>query len=251
MDCFRQSLTENSYTRQEEMNFARCDQNQRARVSTLLSLAAAMAGYDYDARGLTHDVLWDRGEVFLLSRIALKIQNRPRVRDVLDVTTWEDGTKGAHMQRVYELRDQAGALRCAIRSDWVLVDPRTRRILRPESFTAKAITTCPLDIDCPPTRKVLLPRTGLEELGTRPVYWSDLDGNGHLYSGNYGDIAWDFLPADLRERTPSAFYINYSREATLDQELRLLGIRDGEDAYLMEGVGPGGTCFTCRCEFSK
>ena len=77
MDCFRQSLTENSYTRQEEMNFARCDRHQRARVSTLLSLAAAMAGYDYDARGLTHDVLWDRGEVFLLSRIALKIQDCP------------------------------------------------------------------------------------------------------------------------------------------------------------------------------
>ena len=181
--------------------------------------------------------------------LALKIQDCPKVRDVLDVTTWEDGTKGAHMQRVYELRDQAGALRCAIRSDWILVDPETRRILRPESFTARAFTVCPVAIDCPPTRKVALPREGLEELGVRPVRWSDLDGNGHLYSGNYGDIVWDHLPPDLRDRSPSAFYINYSREATLDQELRLLGIRDGADAYLMEGVGPGGTCFTCRCEF--
>ena len=43
MDCFRQTLTENSYSRQEEMNFAGCDQFQRARVGTLLSLAAAMA----------------------------------------------------------------------------------------------------------------------------------------------------------------------------------------------------------------
>ena len=249
MDCFRQSLTENSYSRQEEMNFARCDQHQRVRVSTLLSLAAAMAGYDYDARGLTHEKLWAMREVFLLSRIALKIHDCPRVRDVLDVTTWEDGTKGAHMQRVYELRDQAGALRCAIRSDWILVDPQTRRISRPDSFTAKPITVCPVAIDCPPTRKVALPRQGLEELGVRPVRWSDLDGNGHLYSGNYGDIVWDHLPPDLRDRTPSAFYINYSREATLDQELRLLGVRDGDDAYLMEGVGPGGTCFTCRCEF--
>lgn len=249
MDCFRQTLTESSYSRQEEMNFACCDRFQRVRISTLLSLAAAMAGYDYDARGLTHDKLWAMREVFLLSRIALKIQNCPRVRDVLEVTTWEDGTKGAHMQRVYELRDRSGALRCAIRSDWVLVDPETRRILRPDSFTAKPITTCPTTVDCPPTRKVALPREGLEELGLRRICWSDLDGNGHLYSGNYGDIVWDFLPADLRERTPSAFYINYSREATLDQELRLLGCRQGEDAYLMEGVGPGGTCFTCRCEF--
>lgn len=249
MDCFRQTLTENSYSRQEEMNFAGCDCFQRVRVGTLLSLAAAVAGYDYDARGLDHDKLWAMREVFLLSRIAMKIQDCPKVRDVLDVTTWEDGTKGAHMQRVYELRDQAGALRCAIRSDWVLVDPETRRILRPESFTAKPLTTCPVEIDCPPTRKVALPRAGLEELGSRRICWSDLDGNGHLYSGNYGDIVWDFLPPDLRERTPAAFYINYSREATLDQELRLLGIRDGADAYLMEGVGPSGICFTCRCEF--
>ena len=153
------------------------------------------------------------------------------------------------MQRVYEMRDQAGKLRCAIRSDWVLVDPETRRIARPESFTAKPLTTCPVAIDCPPTRKVALPRQGLEELGTRPVYWSDLDGNGHVYSGNYGDIAWDFLPPDLQERTPSAFYINYSREATLGQQLRLLGCRDGADVYLLEAIGPGGTCFTCRCEF--
>ena len=250
MDCFRQTLTDNSYTRQVEMNFAGCDRYQRARVGTLLSLAAAVAGYDYDARGLTHEKLWDMREVFLLSRIALKIQDCPKVRDVLDVTTWEDGTKGAHMQRVYEMRDQAGALRAAIRSDWVLVDPQTRRISRPESFTAKKLTTCPVEIDCPPTRKVLLPRQGLEELGSRRVRWSDLDGNGHLYSGNYGDIIWDFLPTDLRERTPSAFYINYSREATLDQELRLLGQREGTDVYQMEALGPNGTCFTCRCEFS-
>lgn len=251
MSDLKEILQENSYMRQHQLIFADCDRYQRARVSTLLSMAAAVAGADYDARGLTYEKLYERREVFLLSRIALRIHRDPKALQVVDVSTWEDGVKGAHMQRVYELRDQAGALRCAIRSDWVLVDPRTRRILRPESFTAKAITTCPVDIDCPPTRKVLLPRTGLEELGTRPVYWSDLDGNGHLYSGNYGDIVWDFLPADLRERTPSAFYINYSREATLDQELRLLGIRDGEDACLMEGVGPGGTCFTCRCEFSK
>ena len=248
MDCFRQTLTENSYTRQEEMNFARCDCFQRVRVSTLLSLAAAVAGYDYDARGLTYDKLYEMREVFLLSRVALRIHRDPRALQTVDVTTWEDGVKGAHMQRVYEIADSEGVM-VSIRSDWILVDPQTRRILRPESFTARAFTVCPVAIDCPPTRKVALPRQGLEELGVRRIYWSDLDGNGHLYSGNYGDIVWDHLPPDLRDRSPSAFYINYSREATLDQELRLLGVRDGDDAYLMEGVGPGGTCFTCRCEF--
>ena len=107
-----------------------------------------------------------------------------------------------------------------------------------------------MEIDCPPTRKVALPRAGLEELGSRRICWSDLDGNGHLYSGNSRrHRSGTSCRRICGSGPPAAFYINYSREATLDQELRLLGIRDGVDAYLMEGVGPSGTCFTCRCEF--
>ena len=51
---FKQYLMDDGYFRQEELIFADCDRNQRARVSTFLSKAAAFAGYDYDARGLTH-----------------------------------------------------------------------------------------------------------------------------------------------------------------------------------------------------
>ena len=249
MDCFRQTLTDNSYTRQVEMNFAGCDRYQRARVGTLLSLAAAVAGYDYDARGLTHEKLWDMREVFLLSRIALKIQNCPKVRDVLDVTTWEDGTKGAHMQRVYEMRDQTGEVRVSVKSDWILVNPATRKIMRPSAFTAKPIQTCDRVIDCPDPKKLLLPHEGLEELGTRQVVWSDLDGNGHLYSANYGDIIWDYLPCDLQEWTPREFYINYNHEATLGETLRLVGFRNEDGSYLMEALGPDAACFTALCVF--
>lgn len=69
-------------------------------------------------------------EVFLLSRIALRIHRCPRALQVVDVTTWEDGVKAAHMQRVYEITDREGLL-VSIRSDWILVDPQTRRIMRP------------------------------------------------------------------------------------------------------------------------
>ena len=80
------------------------------------------------------------------------------------------------------------------------------------------------------------------------MVWSDLDGNGHVYSGNYGDFVWDYLPADLQEKLPREFFINYSKEATLGQELRLVGCRQGSD-YLMEGLGPEGVCFSAQCVF--
>ena len=44
------------------------------------------------------------------------------------------------------------------------------------------------------------------------------------------------------------FYLNYSKEATLGQELRILGIRE-ENAYRMEGIGPNATCFTAMCVY--
>ena len=169
MDSFKTKLTENSYFRQEELTFADCDRNKNARVSALLRKAANYAGYDYDARGLTHEKLLEMREAFLLSRMAVKIHRCPRAREVLDITTWENGVKGAHMQRVYEMADQEGRLCASIRSDWILVDPVTRKILRPGSFTAKPLTVCPKEIDCPEPRKIILPREEAEELGVRTI----------------------------------------------------------------------------------
>ena len=164
MSDLREVLQENSYLRQKQLIFADCDRYQRARVSTLLSIAAAVAGADYDARGLTYEKLYEMREVFLLSRIALRIHRCPRALQVVDVTTWEDGVKAAHMQRVYEITDREGLL-VSIRSDWILVDPQTRRIMRPGTFTAKKLGTCPKAIDAPEPRKILLPREGVEDLG--------------------------------------------------------------------------------------
>ena len=44
MSDLKEILQENSYMRQHQLIFADCDRYQRARVSTLLSMAAAVAG---------------------------------------------------------------------------------------------------------------------------------------------------------------------------------------------------------------
>ena len=250
MQDFKQILTEDSYSRQEELVFWDCDRNKRVRIATLLSKVGAFGGYHYDALGLTHEVLFDQGVVFLLSRTTLHIHAIPHARDVLTIQTWENGAKGVQVQRVFEMTDQTGRLCVSAKSDWVLADPNTHRILRPSSFTLRPLGTCPKEIDCPEPRKILLPKEGLEDLGERKVVWSDLDGNGHLFSGNYGDIVWDYLPSDLQDRVPKEFSINYSREAKLGDAIRLRGVREG-DLYRMEGFGPDGVCFTASCLFQE
>lgn len=248
VEDFKQILTEYSYIRQEEVFFGECDRSEKIRMAGLLGKVASFGGYDYDARGMTREVLIRMGYAFLLSRVAVKIHRWPRHGDILTVQTWENGAKGAHMQRVFEMTDQEGRLCVSSRSDWVLVDPVNHKIARPRSFVHETFVPCPQEIDCPQPKKILLPKEGLEELGARKVVWSDLDGNGHLYSGRYGDIIWDYLPADLQDLEVKEFYINYSKEATLEQELRIRGFRE-ENAYRMEGVGPHATCFTALCVY--
>ena len=137
MEDLKQRLMEDGYFRQEELTFWDCDREKRVRIAAILSKLGAFAGYDYDARGLTHEVLWASREVFLLSRAALRIHDCPRARDLLDITTWEAGAKAAHMRRYYEMRDRGGRVRVSAKTDWILVDPVTRKIMRPSAFTAK------------------------------------------------------------------------------------------------------------------
>jgi medium-chain acyl-[acyl-carrier-protein] hydrolase len=248
MEDFKQVLTPESYSRQVELTFADCDCRERMRLSAMLSTAATFGGFDYDARGLTHEKLLEEHQAFLLSQVALRIHRRPKVRDVLTVTTWENGAKGAHMLREYELRDGSGAICVSIRSRWILVDPESRRILRPSAFTAKPLGHCPRELDCPEPQRISLPREGMETLGERRVQWSDLDGNGHLYSGRYGDIISDALPSDLREGELREFFIQYSKEALLDQTLHLAGVRE-DSTFRMEGRCGDNACFEALCIF--
>ena len=249
MQDLKQFLTDDMYSRQEALTFWDCDREMRMRISAILSKIAVFGGYHYDALGFSRQKLIDAGFVFLLSRITVRCRRLPLSGEVLTVNTWENGAKGAQVQRVFEMLDERGTLCISAKSDWVLADPHTHKMLRPSAFTLRPLGKCPRDIDCSEPKKILLPREGLEDLGERKVVWSDLDGNGHLFSGNYGDIVWDYLPAGLQGRVPVEFAINYSREAKLGDTIRLHGLRE-ENGYLMEGVGEGGVCFAARCVFA-
>ena len=67
MKDFKQSLTEDCYSRQEELTFWDCDCNKKMRIATILSKMAAFGGYHYDALGFTHEVLGTAGFAFLFS----------------------------------------------------------------------------------------------------------------------------------------------------------------------------------------
>jgi acyl-ACP thioesterase len=243
----RQWLEGDRYFRQEELTFRDCDMAGRVRPAAILSMMATAAGQDYTARGLPYERLFALRQVFLLSRIAFRLHSYAMTGETVTLSTWEDGVQGAHLRRNYGFLREDGSPFVSGRSEWILVDPVTRRILRPAQFTGKPLTCSDRPVDAPACRKVRLGQ-GAETLAVRRVVFSDLDRNGHLFSGNYGDVVWDHLPAALQTAALRELQINYSKEATLGEELTLLGRREG-DLYEMEGLCGTERCFSCQCLF--
>lgn len=243
----KQWLEGERYFRQEELTFWDCDAAGRVRPAAILSMMASVAGQDYTARGLPYEKLFSIRQVFLLSKLAFRLHSYPISGETVTLSTWEDGVKAAHMRRSYEFLREDGSPFVSGKSEWILVDPVSRKILRPSQFTGKPLASGGRPVDAPECRKIILPREA-EKLAVRRVMFSDLDHNGHLFSGNYGDVVWDYLPAELQTATLREFQINYSREATLGEELTLLGHREA-GRYEMEGLCGTERCFSCQCLF--
>lgn len=238
------------FYRENTLHFYDCDCYKRAKLSTILKYIADIAGEDYTLKGFGHQKLWDDGMVFLLSRTNLKINRMPGVYETVTVSTWERGKKGSQFLRDFELFDQEGGMIACASTAWLLVNPTSRKILRPETFGGFMPKRADKFPDCETAGKLRMPDRK-EDVGERTIRYSDLDGNGHVYNSVYGDIACDFLPKELIEREMKGFQINYQSEAVLDETVTIAYASDpdGEGAYIEGRNAAGGNCFLCRFVF--
>ena len=129
-------------------------------------------------------------------------------------------------------------------SQWVLVDIISREILRPSSLAEGRRRTDPRKSDCPECEK-LKKAEALPVLGQRPVYYSDLDGNGHINNAVYGKIAVDFLPEALRQKGIKDFSINFFVETKQGETLEISGEKTGT-GYLLQGLASSSLRFGCE-----
>lgn len=235
------------------LHFYDCDPKEQAKLSTVLKYAADIAGIDYTLKGYGHQYLWDNGMVFLLSRSSFRIHRMPRAYEEIVVSTWEHGIKGSQFLRDFEYFSKEGELLVSAATAWLLVNPVSRKILRPSAFIGEMKKLPDKKPDCEEAGKLRMPEQHAL-IGKRKIRYSDLDGNGHVYNAVYGDIVSDFLPEELIQRQIVGFQINYQTEAVLGEELDLFLASDPEDenGWYLEGKNAaGGNCFISRVEFGQ
>jgi len=80
----------------------------------------------------------------------------------------------------------------------------------------------------------------LSQTMTRPVYYSDVDINGHMNNTKYADIACDAVHYErFRDVFLSEVQINYLQESFPEDEI-LVFCAEAADAYYVRGADAGG-----------
>ena len=76
------------------------------------------------------------------------------------------------------------------------------------------------------------------------MWYSDIDGNGHVNNARYGAYVADCLPPEYQQKTYRDFRINYSKEAVAGQLIQLYGNFDEQNKkIIIAGKQKENTCF--------
>lgn len=224
------------------IDYSLVDKNYTLKLSSLLRFMQNMATEHYELKGLGRERLISEGMVFLLSKIALKLEREIKATDTLEIKTFEKEVKGAYFVRDFEFFKENEKIGSA-QTLWVIVNPETHAILRPADFPYEIETT---DTEVEVSAGKISTRD-LTEIykETRKVRYSDLDCNGHMNNCVYADYTIDALAEILPEFSVNEFHINFNRECKMGDTLTLT-VFDKEGKIVSGDFFDGKNSFTAK-----
>jgi acyl-ACP thioesterase len=162
--------------------------------------------------GVGRDAMNRTGQGWVLSRISVLLDRRPRQGETITVRSWPRGWDRLFAIRDYDIQDASGVPIVRGRSGWIILDINKRRPLRPQAL----MTPLPLNegLDALPGGAVNLDaRDNLCKAGERRAAYSDIDYNGHVNNARYVQWLQDILEnEDLERARRMRLDINYLSE---------------------------------------
>lgn len=213
---------------ENQVYFCQCDKNHRLSLQELLKMVTDAAVEDFNQRCMSYDTLTEKGLGILVSRQSFRMHKMPVGNQKITIKTWEEKPEALQFVRAYEIFDTETKEKLVSGiSTWLLVDLNKRRIMPIKSFTLREAPDIQTEHDCPALGKIAMPENAVL-LAERPIWYSDIDGNGHMNNARYGAFVIDSLPEIYRNHEFKDFKINYVNEAVLGGNIKLYGTFDDD-----------------------
>lgn len=219
------------------IRFGLIDRSDRLTLDAVFHLFQDAAISHADNLGVGREDMARSRHVWILSRMSVRIDRRPRYGETITVRSWPRGAEKLFALRDYDIRDASDTPLVLARSGWLIVDMEKRRPLRPQSVMDTMPRNDGLDA-LPAGAAGLEERPGLQKTGERKAVYTDLDYNGHVNNVRYIQWMEDVLdPALLEQAGRMRLDINYLNEI-LPGEIIELWSAPFSDAGLDGGVKP-------------
>lgn len=199
------------------------------------------ANYHLHREGITVKHIMDVDMAFILTRLVIEIYDLPSNNGVLSFKTWHKGKKGISFLRDFIITCDGKEVAKASTS-WVLLDTKTKTILRPKVF--------PYDLSMYEMDSgVVFEKEPFPEdltfFGNRTIVYSDLDSNGHVNNAKYGDIITDVLFAHSCQKKIEQLDIHFLSEAKKGAEMGLW-LKELDNTAYIKGMIGSTKCFTAK-----
>ncbi|MDR2471365.1 MAG: acyl-ACP thioesterase [Treponema sp.] len=248
MDIFGESLA---------VRFADIDQSDTLTVASTFDLFQETAINHAELLGVGREAMKQSGRVWILSRLSVFMERRPRYREKVTVRSWPRGYNRLFAIRDYDIRSEAGSAGAGTgtgteaktrtesagevlvrgRSAWLIVDLERRRPLRPQTAMADLPLNEGIDAlpgpapgnEPPPSLGARTfgpewprgPRAAANPTPRRALY-SDLDFNGHVNNTRYVQWIEDLMaPGALEGAARIRLDINYLSEVRYGETIGL------------------------------
>ncbi len=231
------------YSRHYTVRGFECDPYGDLKLSMIQKYAQEVATGHLEELGLSHARLMSEGVVFVMTSAATRIITRPRAWQNIRVYTCPAPSHKSRMHREVVICDEEDRVMVECQTVWVVVDPVSHKLLRPETFRHKLPTLSEYLPFCDPHRHSF--PQGLVPTQTRAVRLSDIDRNFHLNNTVYIDIALDAFGDKLMGTKIDSFYLKFRNEATLGDEIAVATQFDNH-TYTAIGTVGGQPCFDAQ-----
>ncbi len=213
------------------------DVNCRLTIPKLCSFFQEVAGNHTVACGVGWDVIQEHHMFWVLSRMRIEIERLPVWQEKIMIRTWSNGLSGIMAIRHFQVLDEAGREIIKAISSWLMVDTRSRRLVRADEYMHDFPLCHDRLFDENPDK--LQPLLHPVFFGASPVRYTETDMNMHMNNVCYIErIINTFEFAFLKDNQIAGFEINFLKEAVPGDLLDVSTEKTGERQWLGNGVSP-------------
>ncbi|MCL2138317.1 MAG: thioesterase [Treponema sp.] len=208
------------WTESCEIKFGAIDRSDCMTLSAALNFFQEAAISHAENLGVGREPLAKTNQVWILSRMSVQINRRPKFREAVTVRTWPRGGEKLFAIRDFDIRDSEDIPVVQARSGWIIISLDKRRPLRPQLIIDKL----PLNngINALPAVVGLKERLLIKKITERKALYNEVDYNGHVNNVSY--IRWiedAIAPLLLEQAKTMHLDINYLSEVLPGETVEL------------------------------